>query len=144
VAPIAVPTTDSALRLQIHLDSEAAAEAARWKDARPHLEEILASVGPEHDHTWDDEPECNSHFDFHQHVAAHARHELLAKAVNDCMIETERVRRHLLRQGADVAHDVELHRGIVEALEQSPAKARKAARDHAEAHRAQLLAALGT
>jgi DNA-binding GntR family transcriptional regulator len=143
VARVAVPAADSTLRLQAHLDSEAAAETARRKDplTREHLELVLGA-GPKAGHTWNDEPGCNDHFDFHVHIAAHAQHESLAKAVNDCLIETERIRRHLLRQGADVTHDYAAHAAIVEALGQGAAKARKAAREHAESHREQLMTAL--
>ncbi len=143
VAALSVPAADSTLRLQAHLDGEAADAAARARrpDTQEHLALILASVGPAAGHTWNDEPGCNSHFDFHVHIAAHAGHDALAKAVNDCMIETERIRRHLLRQGAHVEHDLAEHQAILDAVVNGRG-ARKVARDHALAHRRQLLRAL--
>lgn len=144
VAPVVASRADSTLRLQAHLDAEAAAVTAARKDSSvvPHLGAILDRVGHLSDHTWNDEPTCDAHFEFHQHIAAHAQHEALSKAVSDCLIETERIRRHLLRQGAAVHHDVDEHCALLEALGRGAARARKAAREHAEQHREQLLAAL--
>lgn len=143
VEPIYLPRADSTLRLQVHLQAEAAAETARRKDplTEAHLDRILADASTP-GRTWNDDPSCTDHAAFHLHIAAHAQHEALAEAINNCLIHTERIRRHLLREGAEVAHTVDAHAALVHALVTSPAIARKAARDHAEAHRQQLLSAL--
>jgi DNA-binding GntR family transcriptional regulator len=140
VAPITVERADSALRLQAYLDAEASAEAAKRRDplTGKHLGQLLAHVGPETGHTWDD-PDCEAHYEFHCHIAQHADHPVLVQAVRQAHLESERIRRWLLRLGADVEHDVGMHHDLAVALDVGPTAARRAARQHAQQHHRQLM-----